>query len=109
MVASAASQLEESELTRAAELFRALSSPIRLLVVLELTAGPRCVHELSEAMRPSGREVSQPLLSQHLRVLREVGLVSTTRRATEVTYQLVEDHTGRIVRDAIRHAHQNLP
>ncbi len=108
-VVSTARQLGESALTTAAELFRALSSPIRLFVVLELAVEPRCVHELSEAIRRSGREVSQPLLSQHLRVLRETGLVTTTRRATEVTYGLVDDHIGRIVRDAIGHSTQDEP
>lgn len=50
----------------------------------------------------AGRGVSQPLLSHHLKVLRDVGVVSTTRRATEVTYQLVDDHVAHIVSDAIR-------
>ena len=99
-----ARQLEEPGLTGATELFRALSSPIRLFVVLELAAEPRCVHELSEAIRRSGRVVSQPLLSQHLRVLRDAGLVTTTRRGTEVTYGLVDDRLGRIVHDAIGHS-----
>jgi DNA-binding transcriptional ArsR family regulator len=108
-VASAARQTEEPELTSAAELFRALSSPIRLFVVLELAVEPRCVHELSDAIRRSGRDVSQPLLSQHLRVLRDTGLVTTTRRATEVTYGLVDDRIGRIVQDAIGHAPKDEP
>ena len=100
-VVSVARQLEEPGLAGAAELFRALSSPIRLFVVLELAVEPRCVHELSDAIRRSGGEVSQPLLSQHLRVLRDAGLVTTTRRATEVTYGLVDDRLGRIVHDAL--------
>ena len=88
--------------SEAVDLFRALASPIRLAAVLELGAGPRCVHELSDALTATGREVSQPLLSQHLKVLRDLGVVSTTRRATEVTYQLVDDHVAHIVSDAIR-------
>jgi DNA-binding transcriptional ArsR family regulator len=46
------------------------------------------------------------LLSQHLKVLRRAGLVTTTRRATEITYQLVDDHVGHIVNDAIRHSQE---
>jgi DNA-binding transcriptional ArsR family regulator len=88
-------------LARAAALFRALSSPVRLIAVSELAAGPRCVHELLGAMARAGRPVSQPLLSQHLRVLRDVGLVTTTRQANEVTYALADDHAARIVRDTL--------
>jgi len=90
----------------AVELFRALASPVRLAVVVELGEGPRCVHELSDALVARGRDVSQPLLSQHLKVLREAGLVSTTRRATEITYQLIDNHVAHIVGDAIKHVQE---
>jgi ArsR family transcriptional regulator len=110
-VATAPADLEaqQGSLTGAVELFKALASPVRLAVIVELGAGRRCVHELSAALAESGREVSQPLLSQHLRVLRDVGLVSATRRATEVTYQLVDHHVSRIVHDAIRHSEEGHP
>ncbi|HEY7946071.1 MAG TPA: metalloregulator ArsR/SmtB family transcription factor [Acidimicrobiales bacterium] len=93
----------------AAGLLKALASPVRLAVVVELGDGPRCVHELLEVFHGDGREVSQPLLSQHLKVLRRAGLVTTTRQATEIRYQLVDDHVGSIVRDAIRHAEEEKP
>lgn len=94
-------------LAGAVELFKAVASPVRLAVVVELATGPRCVHELSDALRAGGRPVSQPLLSQHLKVLRDVGLVTTARRATEVAYHLADEHVARIVRDAIRHAEED--
>jgi ArsR family transcriptional regulator, zinc-responsive transcriptional repressor len=97
------------DLSGAVELFKALASPVRLAAIIELAAGPRCVHEISDALAAAGREVSQPLLSQHLKVLREVGLVSTTRRATEVTYQLIDDHVAHIVTDAVRHSQEERP
>jgi DNA-binding transcriptional ArsR family regulator len=96
-------------LAGAVELFKAVASPVRLAVVVELAVGPRCVHELSDALRAGGRTVSQPLLSQHLRVLRDVGLVTTARRSTEVTYRLADEHVAHIVSDAIRHAQEEHP
>ena len=93
-------------LAGAADLLKALASPIRLATVVELCEGPRCVHELQESLETAGRTVSQPLLSQHLKVLREAGLVTTTRRGTEVTYQLADAHVGHIVNDAIRHSQE---
>lgn len=92
------------ELAGAVDLLKALASSVRLATIVELGQGPRCVHELQTTLEASGREVSQPLLSQHLRVLRGAGLVATTRRGTEITYQLADNHVGHIVNDAIRHS-----
>jgi ArsR family transcriptional regulator, zinc-responsive transcriptional repressor len=93
-------------LSGAVDLLKALASPIRLATVVELGEGPRCVHELLDTLEKSGRSVSQPLLSQHLKVLREAGLVTATRRGTEIAYELADVHVGHIVNDAIRHSHE---
>jgi ArsR family transcriptional regulator len=93
-------------LAGAADLLKALASPVRLATVVELADGPRCVHEIQTALKASGREISQPLLSQHLKVLRTAGLVTTTRRGAEVTYRLADGHVGHIVNDAIRHSQE---
>lgn len=94
-------------LAGAVALLKALASPVRLAVVGELAVGPRCVHELQSALRTTGRQLSQPLLSQHLKVLRQAELVTTTRRGTEITYQLVDAHVGHIVNDTIRHSQED--
>jgi DNA-binding transcriptional ArsR family regulator len=96
-------------LVAAVDLLKALASEVRLATVVELGQGPRCVHELQTALESSGRAVSQPLLSQHLKVLRQAGLVTTTRRGTEITYQLADAHVGHIVNDAIRHSSEEHP
>lgn len=83
----------------AVELLKALAAPVRLAVVEELASGPRCVHELVELLG-----VSQPLASQHLRVLRSAGLVAAGRRGREVEYSLADDHVAHIVLDLLRHA-----
>jgi ArsR family transcriptional regulator, zinc-responsive transcriptional repressor len=96
-------------LAGAVDLLKALASPIRLATVVELGEGPRCVHELQTSLQDSGRVVSQPLLSQHLKVLRDAGLVTATRRGAEITYQLADAHVGHIVNDAIRHSQEVHP
>ncbi|HEX3300748.1 MAG TPA: metalloregulator ArsR/SmtB family transcription factor [Actinomycetota bacterium] len=58
-----------------------------------------CVHELVDAIG-----AAQPLVSQHLRVLRGTGLVRTRRRGREVVYELTDVHAAHIVRDAVAHA-----
>jgi ArsR family transcriptional regulator len=96
-------------LSGAVDLLKALASPVRLATIVELSEGPRCVHEIQTALHTAGQEVSQPLLSQHLKVLRDAGLVTTTRRGAEVTYQLADAHVGHIVHDAIRHSREDRP
>lgn len=62
--------LRADPLEEVVELLQALAAPVRLAVITELRSGPRCVHELIDALTDAGRDVRQPLMSQHLRVLR---------------------------------------
>lgn len=80
------------------ELFRALSSPVRIALVSQLSDGEMCVHELVDALA-----LPQPLVSQHLRILRDADLVTRTRRGREVAYVLADDHVAHIVADARSH------
>ncbi len=89
------------EYAAAGELLRALAAPLRIAIVTELGAGRRCVHELVEAL-----EAPQPLVSQHLRVLRAAGVVSGSRRGRETEYGLTDEHIARIVADAVSHANE---
>lgn len=91
----------QDELTAGVELLKALAAEVRLGVVAQLRTGPHCVHELQSALRRWDRDVSQPLLSHHLKVLRDAGLVATTRRGSEVTYELADVHVGHLVGDAL--------
>jgi DNA-binding transcriptional ArsR family regulator len=61
----------------------ALADPTRRAIFERLRAGPRSVGELAE-----GLPVSRPAVSQHLRVLREAGLVSERREGTRRVYRL---------------------
>jgi DNA-binding transcriptional ArsR family regulator len=85
-------------LTDAGDLLRALAAPVRIAIVLQLRESPRCVHELVAALG-----VTQPLISQHLRVLKSAGVVAGERHGREVLYQLVDEHLAHIVQDAVTH------
>lgn len=88
----------QDALQAATELLRALASPVRLGIVRQLATGGHEVHELVDALG-----VSQPLVSQHLRVLRTSRLVVGHRRARAVEYSLADEHIARIVQDALQH------
>jgi ArsR family transcriptional regulator, zinc-responsive transcriptional repressor len=83
----------------ASELFRVLSADVRLAIVLQLLDSPRSVQQLVAAL-----DVRQPLVSQHLRVLRAARLVVVEQRARERVYCLVDEHVRHIVADALLHA-----
>jgi len=97
------------ELDRAAVLLRTLGSPVRLAILRQLTDEEMCVHEIVEALFDQGSPASQPLVSQHLRVLRKQDLVRTRRRGREVAYTLADSHIGHIISDAISHVGHEGP
>ncbi|GAA2675805.1 MULTISPECIES: metalloregulator ArsR/SmtB family transcription factor [Actinosynnema] len=88
-------------LEAAGELLRALAAPVRIAIVLQLRESDRCVHELVEALG-----VAQPLISQHLRVLKAAGVVHGERHGREVVYRLADEHLAHIVVDAVTHAEE---
>ncbi len=86
-------------LDTAGDILRALAAPVRIAIVLQLRESQRCVHELVDAL-----EVPQPLVSQHLRILKAAGVVAGERSGREVLYRLVDQHLAHIVVDAVAHA-----
>jgi len=60
---------------------QALGDPTRRSIFERLRAGPRAVGELAREL-----PVSRPAVSQHLRVLKEAGLVTEQRNGTRRIY-----------------------
>ena len=61
----------------------ALADPTRRSVFERLRAGPRSVGELAD-----GLPVSRPAVSQHLKVLKEAGLLIDRRNGTRRLYEV---------------------
>ena len=86
------SSLEPEAAEDLAGLFRALADPTRVAIVSRLASGDKCcVCDLTAVF-----ELSQPTISHHLRVLREVGLVEFERRGTYAYYWLVPEAIERL-------------
>jgi ArsR family transcriptional regulator len=66
--------------------FQALADENRLRIVEVLQAGERCVCDLQSSL-----DLGQSLLSHHLRVLREAGLVRSRREGRWVHYALSDE------------------
>jgi ArsR family transcriptional regulator len=70
---------------------QAVADPVRWAVLAMLVEAPRCVCKLQEQIPIAGN-----LLSYHLKVLREAGLVTTSRRGRWVDYALAPDAPERM-------------
>ncbi len=69
----------------------ALGDPTRRAIFERLAGGPRPVGELAE-----GLPVTRPAVSQHLKVLKEAGLVTDRRVGTRRLYQLDPEGIGAV-------------
>ena len=65
------------------ETFAALAEPNRYRIIETLRRGPKSVNELTERLG-----LNQPLVSKHLRILRDAGLVRVTPQAQLRLYSL---------------------
>lgn len=66
-----------------AEICAGLADPTRIMILYSLSQSPRNVTELCNELN-----MPQPLVSRHLKVLRERGMVTAERRGTLVLYTL---------------------
>ena len=69
----------------------ALGDPTRRKIFEQLRRGPRAVGEIADEL-----PISRPAVSQHLRVLKEAGLVTQRRDGTRRLYRLDPDGLGEV-------------
>lgn len=77
--------LAEDARAALANRFKALSDPTRVAIVNRLAAA----EEVCVCVFVTELGLSQPTISHHLKVLREAGLVASTRRGTWAYYRLI--------------------
>ncbi len=74
----------EAEVTQLhAEICAGLADPNRIMILYTLSQSAHNVTELCKEL-----DMPQPLVSRHLKVLRERGMVTTERRGTVIVYSL---------------------
>lgn len=77
-----------------AEIFKALSNPIRLDIVDVLLNGEKCVCEIIEELK----KYEQPNISKSLNKLKSVGIITSRKEKSNVYYKLsmccIEDFIG---------------
>ena len=75
---------EDQELTRAAEILKALAHPVRLCIARGLWQSGGCnVAHMQQCL-----DAPQSTISQHLAKMRSVGIIEGERNGLEVVYRL---------------------
>jgi len=69
-----------------AEICAGLADPNRIMILYTLSQSPRNVTELSNEL-----DMPQPMVSRHLKILRERGMVTSERSGVVVTYSLGDE------------------
>ena len=86
-----------------ADIFKLMGDQNRLRILLECLDSEVAVGGLVEAL-----DLSQSLISHHLRLLRGARLVRHERRGKNVFYTAADDHVRHIVRDMMEHAREEV-
>jgi DNA-binding transcriptional ArsR family regulator len=82
-----------------AETFRVLADSTRAKIVHLLAGQPMCVCDLAEAIG-----ISDPAVSQHMRLLRSLRIVRGRREGKNVIYTLEDAHVRSLLAMALNHS-----
>jgi ArsR family transcriptional regulator len=91
----------DEALTNTAELFKVLSDPTRLKIINALILSEMCVCDLTELL-----QMTQPVISYHLKTLRQLHLVKTRRNGKTVFYSLDDEHVHNVFYQGLMHAQE---
>jgi ArsR family transcriptional regulator len=77
----------------AAELFRAMSAPMRLKIISSLCNGEKNVSQLLVEV-----DTTQPNMSQHLNTLYQSGVIGKRREGVQIFYRIINDRVVTLCR-----------
>jgi DNA-binding transcriptional ArsR family regulator len=93
-----AAELDTATAREVAQTMQALATPSRVRILGRLRRGPCPVGELAQAV-----EMERSAVSQQLRVLRHLGLVTGERRGRSIVYALHDSHVADLLDQAVFH------
>ena len=88
----------EENLNFLSKIFKALGDPSRLKIVYILSQSPLCVCDIADVL-----DMTQSLVSHHLRTLRDLKLVKFKRQGKQVIYSLDDEHVLKLVKEGLDH------
>lgn len=81
-----------------AETFRLLGDPTRLRILFFCLSEPKSVGDIARSL-----DLSQTLVSHHLRLLRGARLVRSERHSKQVFYEIADSHVSHMLVDMNSH------
>ena len=88
----------QQDVTILSETFLLLGDPSRLKILLHCIDGSKSVTDIAEEL-----DLSQSLVSHHLRLLRGARLVVGVRQSKQVFYEIADSHVSDMLLDMITH------
>ena len=90
--------IPEDQVVELAEMFRLMSDPTRLKIILACLDHPAAVGEMADRLT-----ISASLVSHHLRLLRAARLLHADRRGRQVFYVVGDPHIRSMLSDMVDH------
>src|SRR3954451_13056428 len=91
-------RIGDDQVVELAEMFRLMSDPTRLKIILACLDAPAAVGEMAERLG-----ISASLVSHHLRLLRAARLLQADRRGRQVFYAVQDEHIRSMLSDMVDH------
>ena len=91
-------QLSQPQFEELADLFSLLADKTRLTILVRCLDEPISVGEISAQL-----DLSQPLVSHHLRLLKAARLVSSDRQGKQIFYIASDHHVQHVIKDMAEH------
>ncbi|MDA8965562.1 metalloregulator ArsR/SmtB family transcription factor [Pseudomonadales bacterium] len=88
----------DGDIAQLADMFRLMGDPSRLRIILSCLHDPISVTEIAEQL-----ELSQSLVSHHLRLLRAARVVASERRGKQIFYVAADEHIQCVIEDMVAH------
>ena len=97
-------RLGEDDTVELADMFRLMSDPSRLRIILACLDTPISVGDMASELN-----LSPSLVSHHLRLLRAGRLIQAERRGNRVYYLITDEHIRRVLTDMVDHVGESVP
>jgi ArsR family transcriptional regulator len=91
-------RIGDDQVVELAEMFRLMSDPTRLKIILACLDAPISVGDMAD-----GLGISASLVSHHLRLLRAARLLQAERRGRQVFYVVGDSHIRSMLTDMVDH------
>ena len=91
----------KEKVKNAAEIFKVLGDQSRIRILLSISEGEKCVHEVAEETDQSFSNISH-----HLKTLRDNRLVDYRKDGRHKYYRIMDEHVLKILRECLNHAEE---